>query len=665
MALIEMIALKNVLSSEFVERVHAFFSENGPLSKAKNFEFRPQKQELAARVAEALEEERHLVIEAGTGVGKSLGYLVPAILCDLKHHKKAIVSTHTINLQEQLLYKDIPILKKILPVEFNAALVKGRQNYLCPRRLERALQQANELFTGPEQNELNRLAEWARTTRDGSLSDLPVEPDPKVWMQVCSEAHICTQKTCGQDSRCFYQQARKCLLSADVLVINHTLLFILLGDPDLQAERESGFIFPNDFLVLDEAHTVEQVASRRVGVGVSQYGLRSTIQRLYNARTRKGLFTVMRDAAGVRLAAELIDDVDKFFAAVESKSDFRKGREFRVRDIDFVPDTITRRLTVLQARIAEVVKRADDEILKAELQEFGRRVRDARDGIAIFLEQSAPKHVYWVERTGKTERFLALNAAPVDLAPVLRRMLFRENCCCVMTSATLAVGRPDLAYFRTRIGATEAEPLELGSPFNFQKQMKMFVVQKMPDPRDGGYHKALEHWIAHFVQKSEGRAFVLFTRYRDMQQVSGAMEKFFATEDMNILVQGGGAPRTKLLEQFKSTPRSVLFGTDSFWGGVDVPGEALSNVIITRLPFAVPDHPLIEAKLELIEERGGDPFTEYSLPEAILKLRQGVGRLIRTKSDRGIIVILDNRIVTKPYGRAFLQALPKCPVEII
>jgi ATP-dependent DNA helicase DinG len=234
-----------------------------------------------------------------------------------------------------------------------------------------------------------------------------------------------------------------------------------------------------------------------------------------------------------------------------------------------------------------------------------------------------------------------------------------------MTSATLAVGRPDLAYFRTRIGATGVEPLQLGSPFDFQKQMKMFVVQKMPDPRDGGYQKALEHWIAHFVQKTEGRAFVLFTSYRDMQQVSGAMEKFFAAEDMNILVQGGGAPRSKLLEQFKSTPRSVLFGTDSFWGGVDVPGDALSNVIITRLPFAVPDHPLIEAKLELIEERGGDPFTEYSLPEAILKLRQGVGRLIRTKSDCGIIVILDNRIVTKPYGRAFMQALPKCPVEIL
>ena len=665
MALIEMIALKNVLSSEFVERVHAFFSENGPLSKAKNFEFRPQQQEMAARVAQALEEERHLVIEAGTGVGKSLAYLAPAILFALERHKKAIVSTHTINLQEQLLYKDIPILKKMLPVEFEAALMKGRQNYLCPRRMERGLESAKELFTGPEKSELQRLAEWASTTRDGSLSDLSVQPDPKVWTQVCSEAHICTQKTCGQNPRCFYQQARKRLLAADLIVLNHTLLFILLGSPDVQKERESGFLFPNDFIIFDEAHTVEQVASRQIGIGISQYGLRSTIQRLYNTRSRKGLFTVMRDADGVRLAAELVDDVDKFFAAVELKSDFRKGREFRVRDVDFVPDTITSRLTALQARVAELVKRADDEILKAELQEFGRRIRDARDGIAIFLEQSAPQHVYWVERTGKTERFLALNAAPIDLAPVLRRMLFRENCCCVMTSATLAVGREDIVYFRERIGATEVDPVLLGSPFDFQRQMKMFVVQKMPDPRDAAYQKELERWIAHFVQKTDGRAFVLFTSYRDMQQVGGAMQKFFLEKDMNLLMQGGGAPRSKLLDKFKSTSRAVLFGTDSFWGGVDVPGETLSNVIITRLPFAVPDHPLIEAKLELIEERGGDPFTEYSLPEAVLKLRQGVGRLIRTKSDRGIIVILDNRIVTKPYGRAFMQALPKCPVEII
>jgi ATP-dependent DNA helicase DinG len=660
-----MIALKDSLGTDFVESVRAMFSETGRLSKSKNFEFRPQQQEMAVAVARALEEERHLVVEAGTGVGKSLAYLVPAILLALEQKKKAIVSTHTINLQEQLLHKDIPILRKILPVEFEAALMKGRQNYLCPRRLERALQQSTELFSSSEQNELQQIAEWADRTRDGTISDLTFEADPKVWVQVCSEAHICTQKTCGQQSGCFYQQARKRLLSADLIVINHTLLFILLGSPDEQEARESGFLFPNDFIIFDEAHTLEQVASRHIGIGVSQYGLRSTIQRLYNARTKKGLFTVTRDAPGVILAGELVDEVDRFFHQVEERCDFSKGREFRVRTPDFSPDTITARLLALQARIGEVVRKTGDEFFRAELQELGRRIHEARVGIAAFLEQSAMEYVYWVERTGKTAQFLSLNAAPIEMAPVLRRMLFRDSSSCIMTSATLAVGRADLAYFRHRVGADDAEPLQLGSPFDFRTQMKMFIVQKMPDPRAADYEPALIEWIEYFTKKTAGRAFVLFTSYRGMQQIAARMQPFFEQNKMNLLVQGSGAPRGRLLEQFKNTERSVLFGTDSFWMGVDVPGEALSNVIITRLPFAVPDHPLIEAKLELIEKRGGDAFVEYSLPEAILKLRQGVGRLIRTKSDRGIVVILDNRIITKAYGRSFLQALPKSPREII
>jgi ATP-dependent DNA helicase DinG len=660
-----MIALKDSLESEFVERVRSIFAEDGRLAKARNFEYRPEQQAMAAAVAQALESERHLVVEAGTGVGKSLAYLIPAALFAVERQKKAIISTHTINLQEQLLHKDIPIVKKILPVEFEASLMKGRQNYLCPRRLERAIQNSHDLFNTSEQADLARLADWARVTMDGTLSDLPIEPDPKVWVQVCSEAHICTSKGCGQNPRCFFQQARKRLLAADLVVINHTLLFMLLGSPEEQEEREEGYLFPNDFVIFDEAHTIEQVASRQIGIGISQYGLRSAIQRLYNARSKKGLFAAARDPAGVTLAASLVEEADRFFDTIEDRAEFKIGREYRVHQPDFVPDQITGRLVALQQRVIEVVRKTEDEFLKSELQEMGRRIAEAREGIAIFLQQSARNYVYWVERTGKAAQNLTLNAAPVEIAPVLRRMLFREGWTSIMTSATLAVGHPDLAYFRRRVGADEAEPLQLGSPFDFEKQMQLFVVRKMPDPRDESYSAALAEWVGRFVADTDGRAFVLFTSYRSMQRLAEEMEPFFARQKMNLLVQGKGAPRSQLLDQFKNTPRSVLFGTDSFWMGVDVPGEALSNVIITRLPFAVPDHPLIEAKLEMIQARGGDAFTEYSLPEAILKFRQGVGRLIRTKSDRGIVVVLDNRVVTKTYGRAFLKALPHCPVKIL
>ncbi len=660
------LAEENAASGKLVQEMDAMFSENGGLSASPDFEYRPQQQQMAVSVSEALEERHVLCAEAGTGVGKSLAYLLPAAKHAMETGRKAIISTHTINLQEQLISKDIPLANKILGGELRAALLKGRGNYLCPLRLRRAMDQTGDLFSTSEGEELKAIWNWAEGTQDGTRSDLDFVPSAKVWSQVCSDGSVCTLRTCGRNGNCFYQKARKVMEDAHIIVLNHTLFFSLFNLSEL-ASDDRGYLYADDFVIFDEAHTMEHVAATQLGLRQSHAGLKFEVQRLYNPKNRKGILRAMRHAGAMKAAENVLHAAEDFYNNIEHTVEFGKfSKEVRIRKSDFVENVLAEPLRRFWNEIEEAADALEkDSSGKSELMDGARRMRDIHAGIRMFLDQTEEDSVYWVQKGGRDGDSLSIHSAPVNVADRLRTMMFGPERTCIMTSATMGIGDEELSYFRKRIGAESSNYIKIGSPFNYKEQMQLFIVKSMPDPSDSKYEEALVHWIGRVLKYTEGKAFVLFTSYRLMRSVAEAMDDFFFDNEWRLLMQGDGMAPNKMIEIFRKDIHSVLFGTDSFWAGVDVPGEALSNVIVTRLPFAVPDHPLTASRLEAIELEGGNSFVDYSVPEAVIKLRQGVGRLIRTAKDSGMVVLLDNRVVTKPYGKTFLNAMPDAPIKII
>ena len=637
------------------ENVIKFLGIDGILSeKLEGFEHRPQQVKMAQAVETAFSQAKHLIVEAGTGTGKSLAYLIPAILWAVENNKKVVISTYTKTLQQQILNHDIPFLREKLGISFRYALCMGNENYLSLRRLERSAQTG--LFNkADEEEQQNKIFGWAAKTETGYRSDLPFEVMPQVWEEVGRQKDLCLGKNCKTHSSCFYFKARKKWFGAHLLIVNHHLFFANVAN--------SGAVLPAyDAVVFDEAQNLEDAATQFLGLEISNSNLFYFLDRLHNPRTKKGLLTRLDHAIVPhvkKITMTVRQAVEAFFTHFieEYGRDDRVVRFYKPPILDngiYVPmEALRESLKSLEAGLHSEEDRIDVAAAAERCFEFNNTISD-------MLNQNLPGYVYWIEIV-KRKRItrVVLRGVPIHVAEELQAQVFDKLDRMIMTSATLTTSK-NFEFIKERLGYQPTEELLLDAPFDYPNQALLYVPNDLPEPgsETGHYVEELSDRCKELIMTSGGKTFILFTSYALLNQI---YEKL---DDWSLpfpLIRQGDLPTTLMIDKFKEKP-SVIFGTNAFWQGVDIPGKALQSVIITKLPFDVPKEPLTEARIEELKSQNIDPFSHYQIPRAIIQLKQGFGRLIRKKTDKGVVSLLDSRISRRGYGKKFITSLPACPV---
>ena len=661
------------------EQTESFFGVDSPLRNvnatdniAFKYEPRQQQVDMAYAVADAFDNHENLCIEAPTGVGKTFAYLVPAFFHACQTDKPVVITTHTISLQDQILNRDIPLLAKFLNVKIDAVVAKGRSNYLCLRKLNTIADMDQSLL--PDDNitgDLGRLVSWAEKTKTGDHTDMNRPISPQLWNAVCCERGNCLNGQCPFFASCFLMAARRRIGKARIIIANHAFFFAALATdariatrPDAESREREKLLPDFSALVIDEGHTLEDAAANHLGIRADSLTIRRILGRLYSDERKTGLLAAERFSEARELVTDARRRATLFFSSLLNWMEPQNKNPLRY----FVPNHIENYLAAPFAKLEKSLSAfADDEedaAVKTELECLKDAIEEQHMALDVFFTMARQDFVYWMEIFGREKNDISFNCIPVDVSPLLAEQVFNKPPV-IVTSATLAVNG-DIRYFMGRIGACNARSMILDTPFDFKHQVQTYIAKNMPDPRDlDAFLDKAEGHLRHFLALTNGRTFVLFTSYNMMNNLAKRMETFFSENNLTLLLQGDGLPTLKMIEKFKSTERAVIFGTSSFWTGVDVPGDALSSVIIMRLPFANPDHPLELARTERTTALGKNAFFDYTVPEAVLKFRQGFGRLIRTKDDTGIVVILDSRIIQKRYGQTFLRSIPECPVELI